>query len=500
MVNNVEYPRRGNAARYARSADGGMGMRVFLSGGGLRSVFGSIGVLLFLHQTGQWNSVRELASVSGGSTVNGALLTAGGFTEDELTDVERLHHLFRNLVADRARPFHTRRRGVIVVGVALLTLVIVGSLVMAIRGWGLAGWQAGVAGLATGLVVVPLGLQIGRRLLTLYLRDVLETATEARRVKIADAAARPRLRDGDRTHIICASGLASRAPYFFFVGPLESLGQQQSDGRLSWGYPIRPTGEQNDYSVGDAVLASSSLPMIGFVRSPRNSEAGDGHLYGVTSGEPLVDGGGSGIFGDQLRVPFATAADRVSISYESTSAPTIMVDAFRHVRLPSKRSWKTTAGSIVRDRISSMIHLIGWVKVVTEALYVNDVLEVSTRSDTTVLRLCETEDRFLPGTRVQLDADTEERIAALKHGLAGLGLGNLTWDRAVVGVTIGFVEAWARILGTIDGLDEALRTMGGDFLGATDPDRNAFLLCWNPAADTHIDLTTPDVSLERVQS
>ncbi|MCP5029999.1 MAG: hypothetical protein GY929_27340 [Actinomycetia bacterium] len=49
---------------------------LYLSGGGIRSALGSVGVIYYLVQSGQWSKVKRITSVSGGTLTNGSLALA----------------------------------------------------------------------------------------------------------------------------------------------------------------------------------------------------------------------------------------------------------------------------------------------------------------------------------------------------------------------------------------------------------------------------------------
>lgn len=208
--------------------------RLLLSGGGLRAMVGSVGVILYLMYAGRWTAVREIVSVSGGSAVNAALLTSGGW-KDERTDVERLSLFTKALVNDRAMPKTGRRVTIVAVAVALLG-GLVALIVLAI-----ASWPAWVA-LIIGVCAFPVALQLGRRIGAAYLRDVLRTTLD---LKGRDKATLTVVdnyvaRRGGRQHFFAVSGLVSRAPYFFWVGGSHDVETQQRDGKMSWGTRFDP--------------------------------------------------------------------------------------------------------------------------------------------------------------------------------------------------------------------------------------------------------------------
>lgn len=206
---------------------------------------------------------------------------------------------------------------------------------------------------------------------------------------------------------------------------------------------------------------------------------GDGHLFDVPAGEPLVDGGGSGVFGDQLRVPFATATDRVSDDYTSSSITTIAVDTFRHPVMPERRTLAGRAFDFARDNLSTILHLIGWTQLASESLYVNDLIDVAENPEITLLRLCERDDRFLDDDRVVGDDTAETRLGAMKDDLAALGLFGLKPERAINGITLGFVEAYLQCEGTTDGLVDALAKADGLFGPIGTQSLSSW---WNPTA------------------
>lgn len=431
-------------------------VRLLLSGGGYRATVGSIGAILYLEQVGIWNQVTELVSVSGGSTTNAALLTVGMDGDEDIT---RLRILVQRLISDRARPWATPRRVfytiliVFAVALCLLAPLILGGVI------GPLSTRPIVAALA-GVAMFPTAFQVARRLASHYLRDAIETPLQANGLSLS---ARHRERAA-RQHVFCASGLASGVPYYFWIGgehflatgnDADTVTAHQADKR--WGVVANPT-DHPEFTIGDVVFASSALPMMVGPKEPS-----------IDSGmkERLIDGGASGVFGQQIRDPFWVApGQEVHRSAHDHAHRVIAIDAMRsyragHPALHWLTNWVTGLGLLVR-----------WIKIGGEALYVNDLLDTK---DTALIRLCEPD---LPPRKWQppsgaswtqawaqiereqekmraRDSDKhgvslEDRLTSLRRGISKLGLFNLNEQSAVQAMTTGFVASYLTLEPLID--------------------------------------------------
>lgn len=443
-------------------------------------MLGSVGVMVALMELGQWARVREIVSVSGGSSPNAALLalSPGSAAAGEAADAARLREFYSRLISKGAKAWVSWRR----VGcVALMLLLIAGMVAAIVAASRVGAWLL----VPVSLLAFPVALQLARRIVGAFFRDTIEAATNTRGVILAD------LHDPDavRQHVFCATGLASAAPYYFWVGGASLLpadAPSLADADLSersyhddrWGVPIDPV-RYREHTLGDVALASSSIPLIGTVRSPQlgRQDRTDG---ATKSPERLVDGGGSGLFGLQVSREGRVRVDdavRGGVS-QLPKVDEIAVDGFRHKIV--KPGWKTTVGGFVRDHLSSMWFLVSYVQAASEALYVNDLAD----RDLTLVRLCTPD---LAPTRHDAADDVAwkrawsevverrhkahlvafadegrsvaERLTCLREETAKIGLVGMKRSRADVAVTTGVVATYLARSAVYDAreLDRVLR-------------------------------------------
>jgi hypothetical protein len=315
-------------------------IRLFLSGGGHRATIGSAGAICALVDLGNWNEVTEVISVSGGSVTNAALVR--GHTSEHSRDLPTaddaklvgdprpaLKDLIDRLLGDRASLVATPTRVAImaffVVSFALLALGFAAALgVGSLR---LPTALVLLLGMSTPFVVVMLF----RQGLGWLWSDIVKALVDGRKVALAPSNA-------PRRYLFCASGLSSGVPYYFWA--------QGDAPTVTWGELL-----QGGYSLHDAVLASTSLPGVGAVRAPSASR-----------NEVLVDGGVSGIFGQQREVSF----ERHAKDAFRGEVQRVAIDAGRH-------SVAYKEGMSPLTRFSILFALSRWLKASLEATYINDL-------------------------------------------------------------------------------------------------------------------------------
>ena len=443
-------------------SDDGKPIHLYMSGGGHRAGFGCIGVILALVHYGRWQRVTRVISVSGGSMINGALV-ANRATDDESTQ-RAMATMWRQMTHHGIKPWSTapRRRGM--AGAAAL----VGATAFGIRSLcgssrRLNGRAGRATGFASGLVIQPLVVTAGRRIVSVYFREFLagslEPAGEDGITRLSQAEALP------RQHIICATGRATSVPYYFVAGP----GHEE----FAWGTELR-----DGYSVVDAAWASSSLPGLETVRGPASSEF-----------EILVDGGASGMFGEQVNSRLERSAG-TALSGAAAVAPdqprtdldsiALVVDAGSHAKPPSRL--------LRRLGPLSMIYVLGrWVKAAMEATFVNDLHDfqgnhqihitesgrVWRRSPTPKLGptikspsvIVANEDGTI--SRLHTDPEILEAVNRGRSETRGLGLLGVTRSSSLAPIVVGFVATALEFNPslTVDELDDALR-VAGEKLGA----------------------------------
>jgi hypothetical protein len=451
-------------------------IRLLVSGGGMRALFGGMGVITALVVAGDWPRVREVVSVSGGSFVTGALVAHGDpMVGGASADIAALGSLFDRVVEDRVTAWASLRRLLwLIATVAWVAAVVL--LVVRVAG----SVPPVVAVLITVVVGIPLAVQVGRRLLGRAYADVVDRFVAAGAAPLASF----HTPGAHRRYVICASGLRTSAPYYFEVG----RDGDAPPGR--WGVHVDAAAAP---ALRDVVLASTSLPLIDRVRSPR----ADGC---PVVPEPLVDGGASGVFGQQLRDPWGGGAAGTSGSAGAAGVEVIAVDGMRHE--VDRPGLTARFGAWVSTHVSITALLVRWLKVGSEALYVNDLMDLD---GVTTVRLCAAD---LPrrSTRDPLvkeweaafddlcaarsrhaemsgDGDIAAGLRTLRERATRLGLFGLSRDRAVDVVTLGFVATWvARTdAATRDSgrLEQDLGRAGSLLLG--DAHAGDLLECWTTA-------------------
>lgn len=362
-------------------------IRLYLSGGGNRAALGSVGAVCALYDADEWQHVSEVVSVSGGSMANGALAAATDHDDPRPSLGDMAHRLLDDGMKVGATP----RRRLLVVGAAASLLAVVAVLLAAagVGPWSPPAW----VGVVMGLLFVPAVVFIIRRLGPILYRDVVDAIVGPdAETELSHLPAQA----GDRRHVFCAAGLSSGVPYAFWTGGTAPA--------VRWGEAI-----QVDYTVADAVNASSSLPALGSVNAP-----------GALRSERLVDGGAVGIFGQQAHEGFARTARN---TYRGTER-IVAVDGGRH---------SVSAGSTGRmvGFFSSTYLLMRWLKVSLEATYVNDLVDARGQ---TLVRLCR--DPSMPATGGPLGPVLDSLAAST----TSLGLTSLGTDAAIDAVACGYAR------------------------------------------------------------
>jgi hypothetical protein len=367
-------------------------IRLFLSGGGHRATIGSIGAICALVDLGNWADVNEVISVSGGSVTNAALVRGhtegqryrqptesregGSSPESEAGSINdprpALAELIGRLLKDRASLLATPRRRAIM-GFFACSVVVLGLVFATSLGFGPVHLPAGLIlliGVATPMAVVMLA-RLG---LGWLWSDIVSALVDGRNVPLQGSVA-------DRRHLFCASGLASGVPYYFWAN-----GDAPS---IAWGELL-----QTGYSLHDAVLASTSLPGVGAVRAPS-----------TLRNEVLVDGGVSGIFGQQREV----AIERQAKDTFRGEPQRIAIDGGRH-------SVAYKEGLSPLTKFSILFALSRWLKASLEATYINDLGDFK---DGQLIRLCR-DPSMMPTNGANGAALDRVREATSKLGLFGV--------------------------------------------------------------------------------
>lgn len=370
--------RDGEPLRIAKPA-----IRLFLSGGGHRATIGSAGAICALVDLGNWNEVTEVISVSGGSVTNAALvrgnsskhsrdLPTAADSSPEGDPRPALKELIDRLLSDRASLVATPTR------IAIMAFFVLSFAFLAL-GFA-AALGLGSLRLPTALVLL-LGVFTPFFVVTLFRQglgwlwsDIVKELVDGREVALAPSKAQ-------RRYLFCASGLSSGVPYYFWV--------QGDAPTVTWGELL-----QSGYSLHDAVLASTSLPGVGAVRAPSELH-----------NEVLVDGGVSGIFGQQREVPF----ERHAKDTFRGEVQRVAIDAGRH-------SVAYKQGMSPLTRLSILFALSRWLKASLEATYINDLGDFKGGH---LVRLCRDPSMF-PTAGVHGAALDRAREETSKLGLFGV--------------------------------------------------------------------------------
>jgi Patatin-like phospholipase len=339
-------------------------IRLFLSGGGQRATIGSAGAICALVDLGVWGDVTEVISVSGGSITNGALVASLPHSEPSQAappfqssqpsqpppqpsepgdDDPRpaLRGMLERLIADKAGALATGKRKLVMVFFAVATALWL-ALMAASFGFGPVRLPSGIAlvlGVATPVVVV-MTVRLGAGWIW---TDFVGTIVGGREVSL-------RASSTSRRYLFCAAGLSSGVPYYFW--------SHSSTPTVAWGELL-----QSGYTLTDAVLASTSLPGIGLIHAPE-----------ALRREALVDGGVSGIFGQQREV-----------SIQRHAKDTFRGDVIRVAIDAGRHSVAYTKPLAALTRFSVLFALSRWLKASLEATYINDIGDFH---DGHLVRLC----------------------------------------------------------------------------------------------------------------
>jgi|GEM_PF-3176937 len=409
-------------------------IRLLLSGGGHRANLGSLGAVAYLLHTNRWSTVTEIASVSGGSIANAALASAAPSDDPWKT----LSKTIDRIDEDRGRLWATPRRKALLFGFSFAFIGILAAVIVAI---GFGPDLPAAISVLVGLAVLPLCFRLGGLAASMLLEDFISVVCGGINDELREDPEHP------RTHLFLSSGLSSATPYAFWSGR-----RWNHAADVAWGAEL-----QAPYTVIDAALASVSLPFLGRVRSPRDSD--DPEV--LDGGELLVDGGVSGIFGDQFAAPFRRNA---SDTYRSTETKIIAIDAGRHVTSPGPLSRRLRQFSVTMT-------LLRWLKASLEATYVNDLLDLGAQN---VVRIAEDDSPLvnaeLPDTTnnaetmapafalrlgtqspaPQRDADVQNRLRELRERVSTTSLTNLNAQRIAEAITAGFVATMISLEPTSD--------------------------------------------------
>jgi hypothetical protein len=388
-------------------------IRLFLSGGGQRATIGSAGAICALVDLGVWGDVTEVISVSGGSITNGALVVdlprgdptnnSSPSSQDSRASAQTsqtsqtsqahiddprpaLKAMLERLVADKAGALATGKRKLVMAFFALAA-AIWSVLLAAAFGLGPLRLPSGIALLLGGFtpVVVVMTARLGAGWIW---TDFVGTMLGDRNVSLEGSAT-------SRRYLFCAAGLSSGVPYYFW--------SQSTAPDIAWGEVL-----QSGYTLTDAVLASTSLPGIGLIHAPE-----------ALRGEALVDGGVSGIFGQQREV----SIQRHARDTFRGDVVRVAIDAGRHTVAYTKPL-------AVLTRFSVLFALSRWLKASLEATYINDVGDFK---DGHLVRLCR--DPSMPAT-AGVHGKALDRV---REETSHLGLFDVTTKTATDPLLAGYV-------------------------------------------------------------
>lgn len=395
-------------------------IRLLLSGGGHRATVGSLGAVAYLVHSDRWSSVTEVVSVSGGSIANAALASAPGHKDAWAVLSDSIARINR----DQGRVWATPRRTLLAVSYLVAFAAVFTALAIAV---GFGPDVPPLVSVLTGVLVLPVCFRLGGMAASMLTEDFIHVVSgDGDRELLDDWGL-------ERVHMFCSSGLSSATPYLLWTGRRSPEGMDPT-----WGAQL-----QAPYTVVEAALASVSLPFLGRVRSPKTSENPDV----LAGGEILVDGGVSGIFGEQVATPFRrTPAD----TDRSDDLQIVAIDAGRHVTSPGKVTR-------VLERYSVSATLLRWLKASLEATYVNDLIDLGPDA---LVRICEPDDLIEPDDSAPhmatslsgplalrlgsmpsetTDPEVQKRILELRERVAGISLMNLNEQRIAEATVAGFV-------------------------------------------------------------
>ncbi len=358
-------------------------IRLFLSGGGHRASIGAAGAICALVDLGTWIDVTEVISVSGGSVTNAALVRGHSVSSSaqisSATDAgaqndprPALRVLIDRLLVDRASLVATRTRKATMGFLATTVVVLLFMFALALG--------ATPIHLPTPLILL-LGVltpffvvMLSRLGMGWIWGDVVKALVDGKEFPLQPSSSQ-------RRYMFCASGLSSGVPYYFW--------SQGAAPQVAWGEVL-----QSGYTLHDAVLASTSLPGVGAIRAPvelRN--------------EVLVDGGVSGIFGQQREIPLQRQAKDTFRG----EVQRVAIDAGRH-SVAEKRELS------LLTRFSILFALSRWLKASLEATYINDLGDFN---DGQLVRLCR-DPSMTPTAGVHGPALDRVREETSKLGLFGI--------------------------------------------------------------------------------
>ncbi len=240
---------------------------LYLSGGGLRSALGSLGVVYYLLQSGQWSKVTRITSVSGGTLTNASLALAevrdlaSGVNRplaaaDE-ADVRRwLTATFQRMIwFGRLRSFGRT--------MAVLTL---GGVII----WLLAAFMGGLAnGLIRGIVLAGLSAALLQIVFTLFAADRMGYLIGSGRRYLSTV-------ESSRLHIVATTDVASGEPAYATVRQGRARlahDQSESSDRIRF-YDAGDTALRR-IVYGAAALPFAVLPMFRRFRHLNDEEARD---------------------------------------------------------------------------------------------------------------------------------------------------------------------------------------------------------------------------------
>jgi len=376
---------------------------------------GCAGAIAYLAQHGWWDAIDEVVSVSGGSITNASLMTGGTQTVDDT--FASLDRFYERATTDTGQPWKDPKRFVALALMATPVLVVIALVLMAVDLVpGPSVLDKPIIGLGIGLLAPTICSLAIRRGAGAYLRNYLESLTNGASASLTGFGG------GRRQHVICASGLSTAHPYYLWGGGANftaggdlSLQPTPHDPSSLWGAAV-----QGDYSVADAVFASSSLPTLAQVEA---SLAESGQHAAPTRSELLIDGGISGIFGGQISAGMRKQQEQRS---STEAGHIIVIDSGRHVRPPSR------IGQMIQ-RVSIAGLLARWLKVSLETSYQRDLLELD---DSHLIRIAEGQAEHGPsadGVRVRFDE--------LRTRTAQMSLANYDAERAKNAFVTGWVGA-----------------------------------------------------------
>ncbi len=326
-----------------------------LGGGGWRGAFGGIGAVMYFDDAGEWQNIKDVVGISGGSFAVAALSgrpegmdPKAADEAPEVTPTDAMKQLL-----DRLSVASRRTARIITVGAVLAIL-----LAIAVRAIAMMWWDSNRA-----LAVVFVALVV---LSSSFLARLFASVRWTSIVKMVYGKQMMRAKRGPsgRSFAIGATGLNDGTLYSFTSDPDAEKEMWLKDRTLA-----TPLGRRQ---LAYAVVRATSLPGLGQLGVgkiyPNCKHAGTRHSKTCEwVPDKLVDGGLSGIFGRQLV--------RVKPHDASVEPLVVIVDAGRTLVVNNDGTLKDRLTGM-GERASALVLLARWLKVSLEVGYRDELKRV----------------------------------------------------------------------------------------------------------------------------